>query len=277
MITSTHFLRSSLRIGIAIVSGLFFILAPTARAQDTLAVQTLTQVEEPNQLKWPYLAGGLVVLGGLALLDEPIRNFTSDLQSELGRDFARAASDYGKATLMAPIFLGGSILVGAVTDGGRGFKRAAAAGIGMAAGSLVNETLNRIVGRRRPSAEVGAWEFDPFHGHASFPSGHVAFTFAIAGAVDKATEGWVAIPFYTAATITGLTRIYLDRHWLTDVVVGSLIGVWMSRHVTRTAMRLLNVEQPTSLPKGSRSGARALLDRLEPIASPHFLGVRIRL
>jgi len=274
MTTLTYFLRSSLRTGITIISGLLFILVPTARAQDAPPVPTSIQVEEPNPLKWSYLAGGFVVLGGLALLDEPVRNFTSDLQSDFGRDFARTATDYGKATLMAPIFLGGSILVGTITDGGQGFKRAAAAGIGMAVGSLVNETLNQIVGRRRPSEEVGAWEFDPLHGHASFPSGHTAFTFAIAGAVDEATEGWVAIPFYTAATITGLTRIYLDRHWLTDVVVGSLIGVWMSRRVTRTAMRLFNADRPTS---SSRSGVQALLDRMEAVASPHFLGVRVRL
>jgi len=167
--------------------------------------------------------------------------------------------------------------VGALAEGGDGARRGGAALLGVLSGSLANESLNRALGRRRPSEGMGTWDFDPFHGHASLGSGHAAYTFAIAGAIDEVTEGWVAIPFYAMAALTGISRVYDDRHWLSDVAVGGFIGWWTSRRATRTATRLLGVsrERATGAPAHSAPGLRAFLDRVEPVAGGHFLGLRL--
>ncbi len=62
----------------------------------------------------------------------------------------------------------------------------------------------------------------------SFPSGHAVYAFMIATVLAT----WFPrdrIIFYIAAGFIGWTRIYLGVHFLTDVVVGSLLGYGITR------------------------------------------------
>ncbi|MDX1579519.1 MAG: phosphatase PAP2 family protein, partial [Gemmatimonadota bacterium] len=223
---------------------------------------------------WERVGGGLFVLGTLAMLDEPVRDLADGLEGGALDDAAAFGRWYGDWPSTAPFLAGGLLLTGLVADGGEGARRAGAAIAGVLSGSFANEALNRAFGRSRPGEDRGAWQFDPFGGHASLGSGHAAYTFALAAAVDEIADGWVSTPFYVAATVTGLSRIYHDRHWLSDVAVGAAIGSLVGRRATRLSARALGVGRPESPGRSSRRPV-ATGARLEPVATGRFLGLRI--
>jgi hypothetical protein len=67
----------------------------------------------------------------------------------------------------------------------------------------------------------------------SFPSGHAADTFAFATALERHL-GWKgAVPAYIFSSYVAISRLPDNRHWLSDVVFGSSVGIIAGRTVTR--------------------------------------------
>lgn len=65
-------------------------------------------------------------------------------------------------------------------------------------------------------------------GHNSFPSGHTATAFMTATMLHKEygdRSPWYSIGGYTVATVTGISRMMNNKHWLSDVMVGAGIGI----------------------------------------------------
>jgi membrane-associated phospholipid phosphatase len=76
--------------------------------------------------------------------------------------------------------------------------------------------------------------------YQSFPSGHSATAFAAASAVtSEARRIWpksvwyVAPVMYGGATLVGLSRMYHNNHWASDVVLGAAIGTFSGLKVVR--------------------------------------------
>lgn len=61
-----------------------------------------------------------------------------------------------------------------------------------------------------------------------FPSGHTSFAFSAVGIAYKRYGYKVFIPTTILATLTGISRIYADRHTTTQVVWGGAIGFIIS-------------------------------------------------
>ena len=60
----------------------------------------------------------------------------------------------------------------------------------------------------------------------SFPSGHAAFTFALATSASLSAERWyVTVPALTYATAVAVGRVWHGVHYPLDVTVGAAIGV----------------------------------------------------
>ena len=85
--------------------------------------------------------------------------------------------------------------------------------------------MKEIIGRKRP--------LDDVVGTPAFPSGHTAYAFAGATLLGNRYPK-LRIPLYIGAGLVGLTRIYLGRHYLSDVIagaaVGTITGALVSRH-----------------------------------------------
>lgn len=100
-------------------------------------------------------------------------------------------------------------------------------------------TLVKIfTGRDRPSYYSYDETASPtFHGlnknsySSSFPSGHTfsAFSVATVFAMEYKDKPLVPIFAYSAATLVGLSRITENKHWVTDVFAGAVLGYLSGR------------------------------------------------
>lgn len=90
--------------------------------------------------------------------------------------------------------------------------------------------MKKIIGRKRP--------LDDVVGNPAFPSGHTAHAFAGATLLG-ARYPKLRIPLYIGAGLVGLTRIYLGRHYASDVIAGAAIGTITGTLVSRHRARLL--------------------------------------
>lgn len=62
----------------------------------------------------------------------------------------------------------------------------------------------------------------------SFPSGHTATAFMSATMLHKEygwRSPWFSIGGYTAAAVTGVSRLLNNKHWMTDIAAGAAIGI----------------------------------------------------
>jgi membrane-associated phospholipid phosphatase len=149
----------------------------------------------------------------------------------------------------AKVFRAGALPGGAVVAGGfyaAGWVRRDRVMSGVALHTLeslfVSQGIVAVVkntaGRARPYVDPdNPHDYELFRGfrdgedYRSFPSGHTAAAFAIASSLTaEATDHaprihrLVAIGTYTAASLTGLSRMYDEKHWASDVVAGAAVG-----------------------------------------------------
>ena len=113
--------------------------------------------------------------------------------------------------------------------------------------SHVGDAIKALAGRTRPSASADAehYAFGAGFSNASqysFPSGHTTVAFAAATAISEelsahhqASVRVIAPMLYTGATLVGLSRMYNDAHWASDVVAGAAVGTFTARLLVREA------------------------------------------
>jgi hypothetical protein len=103
---------------------------------------------------------------------------------------------------------------------------------------VVTYAVKGITGRARPFVDndTNPHDFRFLKGfrngeRQSFPSGHATSAFAAAAAVTAETgtwwpkSTWVIGPLmYGGATMVALSRMYHNKHWASDVVLGAAIG-----------------------------------------------------
>src|SRR6185369_11905760 len=90
--------------------------------------------------------------------------------------------------------------------------------------------LKLTFGRARPSESPDdPYDFKPFSGHESFPSGHTTVAFAMAAAISNETGSrWVPWLAYPLAGLVGWSRVHDNEHWSSDVVAGAALGAWVA-------------------------------------------------
>ncbi|HWA40288.1 MAG TPA: phosphatase PAP2 family protein [Gemmatimonadales bacterium] len=101
-----------------------------------------------------------------------------------------------------------------------------AALIANAASHIVAQLLKRRFVRPRPHLQLGALDpLIPIPDAFSFPSGHACAAMAVAATVAASTPLVIGIPAVALALFVGLSRVYLRVHFVTDVLVGGVLGL----------------------------------------------------
>lgn len=111
--------------------------------------------------------------------------------------------------------------------------------------------LKKLVGRARPYVSGDPHDFKfgggfaAGHDRSSFPSGHTTTAFAFAAAVASESrtkwpkEWWSAwlipVGVYSGATVVGISRMYHNAHWASDVALGAAIGTFSGIKVIQYA------------------------------------------
>lgn len=161
---------------------------------------------------------------------------------------ASAFNELGEpgTVLIAAGALGAGLITGSknVTDFGLHASEA------IAVSGTLTWALKGMAGRLRPNASPG--DADEFKlgggftgkGGASFPSGHTTAAFALAATLSEevklhdAHAARLVTPLaYGAATMVGLARVYSQKHWASDVVLGAVIGTSTAKAIVHLQHR----------------------------------------
>jgi membrane-associated phospholipid phosphatase len=132
------------------------------------------------------------------------------------------------------------------TDGPPAAATLQAVVLAVIVGGLGSELLKLLIRRERPAGDGMAYSFrafadDPFStSRLGMPSGHTMVAFAGAAALGRRFPRAAPI-LYGLAAGCGLTRVFAQAHFLSDVVAaglgGTVTGRWVAGRVFRRAAR----------------------------------------
>lgn len=219
----------------------------TAQRPDTVR----TASTAPTLTRRDVLVAGLFVAATAALMPADLA-VAQELQEP---DFQHSQVLKNGATAFRFMGSSGALLAGGALYGiGRigHFQRAADLGLhemeAIALGGAMTLLVKGAVGRARPYAvhDSDAHNLQFLRGfrsgaaYASFPSGHTTTGFAAAAAATaELTQWWprarwaIAPMLYGSATLVGLSRLYNNDHWASDVALAAGIGTLSGLTVVR--------------------------------------------
>lgn len=221
-------------------------LPETARAQNA---DSTSSTRPLFTYRDAILAGAFAVTARLVHpLDERFRDRLQDSSTQANRKL-QALATFVRTTATP----GSYIIGGTMYTVGRLAKNPKLASLGLHGtealiiGEGVAGVVKAVVGRQRPSVEPGNPNSYGFmrgltggDAYRSFPSGHTVSAFAAAAAVTAETSRnapntkWIVGPvLYTGAALVGISRMYNNRHWASDVIVGAGIGTFAGLKVVR--------------------------------------------
>jgi hypothetical protein len=226
--------------------GALALATPSAGAQQADSTHAASQ---PLFTRRDAVVAGSFALATVALfpLDERIARELQEPDAQGNRFLHHVATDVELITSPGAMIIGGTLYV--VGRVGR-FARVADLGLhgteAIAVGSGLTTVLKVAFGRARPNVQPR----DPHNfkfgrglhddRYRSFPSGHSVAGFAAAATVTEETRRWwpgsqwyVGTVMYGGAALIGASRMYNNRHWASDVVMGAAIGSFAGRKVVR--------------------------------------------
>jgi hypothetical protein len=232
-----------------LLAGLLLGSALCAGAQTTRHAPSDTQKTFFTRGDLVKSAAILGVSGVVAVFDERIARWTqtSRVQGSTSRqDLADNLTVVNETPLTIAAFAtyGVGRLTGneTVADIGLHTTEALVLTVGLA------EAIRGPLGRLRPrESPEDAFHFKFGKGFTdfaarSYPSIHAAAAWAtatsIVGELKLRKPGavkYVAPPLFIAATVPGFTRLYLNQHWASDIVAGTLMGAMLGSKVVSYA------------------------------------------
>jgi membrane-associated phospholipid phosphatase len=181
--------------------------------------------------EWLIAGGVVAATGGTMFLDKDIRNVVQRNRSSAGDTAAYILSN---GALIVPA--AGFVVSYAAGEffGNTASKQRAADGLEAALISNLAMVypMKFLLGRSKPSDDLGPWSYHPFNISGSLPSFHTTEAFTAASVFAEHVDNpWASALAYGFAAGVGWSRIYKDKHWTSDVVLSAAIGTAVGKAV----------------------------------------------
>ena len=178
------------------------------------------------------LAGGTVLL---TFADQPLRNTTQGQQQYNTSAAVVGGRMYGEWYSIGGV-AGAFALYGIIAKDTSAKKIAIELFQAGVYSEFVTQIVKMAVGRARPYMNEGPGSFRPFIGpktdYNSFPSGHSTSAFALSTVMARhARSVGLKILAYVPAGFTLFSRIYQDKHWISDELIGAALGYFVGNWV----------------------------------------------
>jgi membrane-associated phospholipid phosphatase len=174
-------------------------------------------------------------MGGLMRQDEKLQDWFQQQRSSTSKRVSMVIEPLGAEG--AVIALGSVYLSGYLLHDITLKRVALLCGESALISGVIGGTLKILLGRARPYTEEGAYSYSPFniHGsHQSLPSVHTSTAFALASCLaDEYENTLVGVIGYGVAIMIGLSRIHDNEHWVSDVFLGSVVGIGVGRTISK--------------------------------------------
>ena len=188
--------------------------------RDQKAIWTAPFRLQRGDAKWviPSSIGFMALVTTDRITGDEIGEF--DRQVKASRIVSHAGSIYGLGTVAGAFYL-----LGRSKNNDRARETGLLSAEALVNSVIVESALKGITQRARPMAGVERSEF--FDGGNSFPSGHSTQAWAVAAVIanEYKDRRAVQIAAYGAATAVSVARFTGHKHYLSDVVVGSALGM----------------------------------------------------
>ena len=107
---------------------------------------------------------------------------------------------------------------------------------GLAVAAVLTTIGKNVFHRTRPNSTDDQYQFSGPRlggGNVSFPSGHTGSIFAVATVFAEAYKDTKLVPIiaYSIATLSGLSRVHDNKHWISDVFGGAVLGYLAGKYV----------------------------------------------
>jgi membrane-associated phospholipid phosphatase len=214
--------------------------------------QVAAQLDDPSgqsapaAIRWWHGAAAAGGISLLMLLDRSAETYFQDNRSNSSNDVAAVLRHVGQPEVYGTVTLG--LLGAGLLSGNDEITRAGgrlAATLALAGGTAT--AMKLALGRPRPNESSDVDGFDPFSGQDAMPSGHTTVAFALATALsDDIHRPWATVGLYTVAAGVGWSRMNDNKHWLSDVAAGTVIGV-SSAKLVNGHWRIFNLHPPAVL------------------------------
>jgi membrane-associated phospholipid phosphatase len=183
----------------------------------------------PHVVRWWEAAAVALPALGLTAADENVTHELREHRTSSAEDVASVFRRVGQPEVYAVLPL--SVLTaGLLTHDAEITRAGGRLAATVAVSTVAFTTLKLLVGRARPDAREGAFAFHPFSGRGALPSGHSTIAFALATSLaDDLHNPWAATGLYLVAAGTAWSRVYDERHWPSDVVLGAALGITTSK------------------------------------------------
>jgi len=178
-----------------------------------------------------------LVAGGTALIfamDKNVKNFSLRNQNKLNDAIFDIDSYQGNHY---SLFLAWGIYgYGALAGNSKIRKMGLHANEAFIYSGAITGIFKILIGRRRPYAGDSHLYFHPFQltndTYQALPSGHTTVSFAVSTALAKSVDNmYWKVFWYGTAGLVGASRVYHNKHWLSDVFLGAVIGYYVGDYV----------------------------------------------
>lgn len=194
-------------------------------------------LEAPLHFQSDDLVNAGIVIGATSIalaLDNTVRNNVKSLHSKSADKWVSYGQYYGRAHYF--VLGGGLMYLGGFLIGNKDIEETG----GMLSQALFvtgvyTVAMKVILGRSRPFENEGTLSVEGFKWHYSdnsLPSGHTSTAFTISTILAKKIDNtYASILLYGLAGATAFQRVYSDKHWFSDTVLGAALGYFIGSKV----------------------------------------------